>query len=85
MPTDGIAKRITCVAAFAALVVGSADTAAAQSGCAKLWFRVAADGAKAAAALPWEGGRDRRGGRSRVSHRGPGESHAQVGEGNAQG
>jgi hypothetical protein len=50
MPTYGIAGRITCVAAFAALVMGSADTASAQSACAKLWLRVAADGAKAAAA-----------------------------------
>ena len=48
MPTYGIAGRITCMAAFAALVTGSADTASAQSACAKLWFRVAADGAK-----PW--------------------------------
>lgn len=50
MPTNGIAGRIMCAAAFAALIVGSADTAAAESACAKLWFRVAADGAKAAAA-----------------------------------
>jgi hypothetical protein len=50
MATDGIAGRITGAALFAALIVGCVDTAAAQSACAKLWIRVAADGAKAAAA-----------------------------------
>jgi len=49
MPTDGISGRITRVAAFIA-VLTTADTFAAQSRCAKLWFRVAGEGAKATAA-----------------------------------
>ena len=49
MPTDGIAGRITRLAAFIA-VLAAADTFAAQSRCAKLWFRIAGEGAKATAA-----------------------------------